>query len=170
MSEIRDALIAEMLGDIGKLHDEIRALPTALQPTVEHIEARAAAFQAAADRMAELLQRMVQAADTIAGQRLGGQAGNSEVMIRQLLAEAFRGQGQELAKVIRQSDAQLADRLAENRGAGSAVVADRLQAILHKLNAAEAGAEPIGRNWIVGVVLATAVAASLMTALVFRFF
>ena len=26
MSEIRDALIAEILGDVGKLHDEVKAL------------------------------------------------------------------------------------------------------------------------------------------------
>lgn len=168
MSEIRDALIAEMLGDVGKLHDEVKALPTALQPTVEHIEARAAAFQAAADRMAEILHRMVQVADAIAGQRLGEQAG-SDAATRQLLAEAFRGQSQELAKVISQADAQLADRLAENRGAANGVVADRLQAILRKLDAATPAAEPIGRDWIIGVVLSTAFITGLVTSLAFKF-
>ena len=169
MSEIRDALIAEMLGDVGKLHDEIKALPSALQPTVEHIENRAAAFQAAGDRMAEVLQRMVQVTDTIAGQRLGGQAG-SEAGMRQLLAEAFRGQGQELAKIISQADSQLADRLAESRGAGNALVAERLQAILLRLNAVAPTPDPLSRNWIIGVVLATALVTGLVTALAFRFF
>lgn len=162
---VNQALMAQLFKRAGRLiqgQEDAAAL----------IDARTAALQAAGDRLTEILQRMVQAADTLAAQKLAGhaQAGNSEVVMRQLLAEAFRGQGQELAKVINQADAQLADRLAENRGAGSAVVADRLQAILHKLNATESGAEPIGRNWIVGVVLATAVAASLMTALAFRFF
>lgn len=168
MSEIRDALIAEMLGDVGKLHDEIKALPSALQPTVAHIEARAAAFQAAGDRLAEVLRRMVQVADTIAGQRLGGPAG-SEAVLRQLLSEAFRGQGQELAKIISQADTQLADRLAENRGADSALVADRLQAILRKLNATAPAQDPVSRNWIIGVVLSTAFITGLVTSLAFKF-
>lgn len=168
MSEIRDALIAEMLGDVGKLHDEVKALPAALQPTVEHIEARAAAFQAAGDRLAEVLQRMVQVADTIAGQRLGGQAGNSEVVMRQLLAEAFRAQGQELAKVIHQSDSHLAERLAESRGAEGALLAERHRAILQKLNAS--APDPVNRTWVFGVVLATAIITAAVTVFASRFF
>lgn len=74
MSNIRDALIAEMLGDVGKLHDEVKALPEALQPITNNFTGRAVQLQAAADRLVDILRQMVAQADTIASSMLNSAA------------------------------------------------------------------------------------------------
>lgn len=49
-ASVRDALIAEMLGDVGRLHDSVKSLDARLLPMVEACERAAQAAERAAGR------------------------------------------------------------------------------------------------------------------------
>ena len=65
VSTTHEALIAELLGDVGKLHDDIKALPGLIAPTVEAIngvaqeatEQAKAAVRASGNEEADRLHR-----------------------------------------------------------------------------------------------------------------
>ncbi|WP_407549668.1 hypothetical protein [Xanthomonas euvesicatoria] len=48
-----DALLAELLGDVGRVHDEIKALPEELAPTIGAIVKAAEQLQQRADALSE---------------------------------------------------------------------------------------------------------------------
>lgn len=60
------ALIAELLGDVGKLHDEIKALPASLQDALAGPHQAAARLEATSVHLETVLQQMIAGADRVA--------------------------------------------------------------------------------------------------------
>ncbi len=59
VSTARDALTAELLGDVGKLHDEIKALPEKLGAVSRNLEGQTGILIEAKDRMIDEISKYI---------------------------------------------------------------------------------------------------------------
>jgi len=121
-STAMEALTAELLGDVGKLHDDVKALHELL-PTMtkaasddiqvitgkvgEALQLQAGHYLAAAEKLAGVLQAMSQEVDRAAGQAAATAGESAKLDIRQAAAAAAADAvsqvvGAEIAKVVGQ--------------------------------------------------------------------
>lgn len=90
-----ESLIAELLGDVGSLHDTIKALPEALAAVQQPVNDAAASMDEAGKRAEEKAEKLLEAAT--------GAASHIVKMLNQHLADVQARKGEELRELMNEA-------------------------------------------------------------------